>query len=83
MKKQFKYILVGSLFLFFPFSNLYAADNESDISFFSENNNTNPGGHDPGDDPVDGAPIDSNIIVLIAIAVIVGYYGRNKLIKNN
>ncbi|MDM1063851.1 hypothetical protein HXZ62_14985 [Empedobacter falsenii] len=84
MKKQLKNILCGSLFLLLPFTNLHAEDGGSGVDFFSEKTaNTNPGGHDPGDDPVDGAPINSYTIVLLFTAVVIGYYGRNKFIRNH
>ena len=40
MKKQFKHILVGSLFLLLPFTHLHAEEGDSGISFFSENKTT-------------------------------------------
>ena len=82
MKKKLKQILCGSLLLLLPLSNLHAENGDSGVSFFSENNttNTNPGGHDPGDDPV-SAPIDSYTIFLLLTAVFVAYYGRNNLVK--
>lgn len=84
MKKQLKNILCGSLFLILPLSNLHAEDGESGVTFFSENTaNTSPGGHDSGDDPVDTAPIDLYTTVLLFTAAVVGYYGRNKLVRNH
>ncbi|MDM1070952.1 hypothetical protein HX001_00430 [Empedobacter brevis] len=85
MNKRLKNIMWGGLFSILSFSNLFAAENQSDVSFFSENNtsSTNPGGHDSDDDPVDTTPIDSYTVVLFVLAIIAGYYGRNKLIKSN
>ncbi len=75
MKKQFKHILVGSLFLLLPFTHLHAEEGDSGISFFSENKttDTNPPGHSTDDDPEDTSPIDNYLPILfiasIAIAI--------------
>lgn len=83
MNTQIKNILLGILFSIFSISNLFASENQSDASFFSERStNTDPGGHDSGDDPVGTAPIDTYLIVLIILGIVTAYYARNQLRKN-
>ncbi|HCC94591.1 MAG TPA: hypothetical protein DEQ26_09730 [Flavobacteriaceae bacterium] len=88
MKKQIKHILVGSLFLFLPFTNLHAQEGDSGISFFSENKttDTNPPGHDSGDDPEGSVPIDDYLPILFitSIAIVIKYQKEIlKKVKNN
>ena len=84
MNKIIKNIIWGSVLTLLPFSNLFANDETSGIGFFNESSVTtsdNPGGHDPGDDPVDAAPIDSYAIFLLLLAILVAYYRRDNLVR--